>query len=167
MKLSLVTAGLVAVTSALALVQAHSLIASFSAQPISTAVGSVITPANAATNPHTEVATTNIGLPARLAVPPQIGGQAMTPNAQEGISCLISKNNDKDACGEMALKREIAKCLAGIGVHGGCFDFFNKPATAVQTKPAKTTHEARRSKASSPNYRRASHELRMLTRNWF
>jgi hypothetical protein len=141
---------------------------------VSAAASSVVTPANAATNTpapsQAELATaTTASLPALLPVPTQIGGQKITKDAQEGVSCLISKNNDKDACGEIALKREIAKCVAGIGVNGGCFDFFGKSAIAPHAKPAKAQrrYEPRRSKAGTDDYRRAGYELRMLARGWF
>jgi hypothetical protein len=170
MKLSLITAGLVVVTSALTIVQARSLISFFSVQPVSATVSSMVTPANAATNTlapsQAELAAGAASLPALLPVPAQIGGQKITQDAQAGISCLISKNNDKDVCGEMALKREIAKCVAGIGVEGGCFDFLARSAVASQAK-APRHHEARRSRTGSYDYRRAGSELRRLTHNWF
>lgn len=170
MKLSLIGAGLVVATSALTLVQAGNLMTSMYNRPAGITVGSMVTPANAATNaaaPMTDATTAS--LPTLLSVPDQIGGQKINKNAQEGVSCLIATSNNRDACGDMALKREIAKCVAGIGIQGGCFDFFNKSAIAAQPNSAKIQrqHETRRSGNSSHNYRRADRELRMLARNWF
>ena len=104
MKLSLIAAGLAIAVSTFALVEARNMV-----------------PATATANAATETATVAPApapapLPALLPVPNQIGGQKIAPAAQEGVSCLIDKKNDKDACGDVAMKREIAKCVGGIGV---------------------------------------------------
>jgi len=152
MKLSLIAAGLAVAVSTFALVEVRNMV-----------------PATATANASTEataVAPAPTPLPALLPVPAQIGGQKIAPTAQEGVSCLITNKNDKDACGDVAMKREIAKCVGGIGVQGGCFDFFNKrPIPAEAAKPKPRREEQRRSGAR--HYHIPNYELRMLARGWF
>ena len=160
MKLSLIAAGLAIAVSTFALVEARNMV-----------------PATATANAATETATVAPApapapLPALLPVPNQIGGQKIAPAAQEGVSCLIDKKNDKDACGDVAMKREIAKCVGGIGVQGGCFDFFNKkPIPAEATKPQPRRTEQRRSLNHFHHIHHIRHlrtsDLRMLARGWF
>lgn len=153
MKLSLIAAGLAIAVSAFAINEVRSLVSATAA-----------TAADIATT-----APAPAPLPALLPVPTQIGGQKIAPAAQEGVSCLIDKKNDKDACGDMAMKREIAKCVGGIGVKGGCFDFFGKqpiPAEAAKPQPRRT--EQRRAGTSFHHFHHIpNYELRMLARGWF
>ena len=151
MKLSLIAAGLAIAVSTFALVEVRNM-----------------TPATATANAATETASVALApapLPALLPVPTQIGGQKIAPAAQEGVSCQIDKKNDKDACGDVAMKREIAKCVGGIGVQGGCFDFFNKkPIAAEQPKPRRQAEPRRTGTRFNHYHYLPNHELRMLAR---
>jgi hypothetical protein len=153
MKLSLIAAGLAIAVSTFALVEVRNMV-----------------PAAATANAATEAAApAPAALPALLPVPTQIGGQKIAPAAQEGVSCLIDKKNDKDACGDMAMKREIAKCVGGIGVQGGCFDFFNKkPISAEPPKVQPRRVEQRRANNNFHHFHHLrSSDLRMLASVWF
>jgi hypothetical protein len=154
MKLSLIAAGLAIAVSTFAVVELrHMTAATATANPAET----------------TAVAPPPAPLPQLLPVPTQIGGQKIAPAAQEGVSCLIDKKNDKDACGDMAMKREIAKCVGGIGVQGGCFDFFNKkPISAEPPKVQPRRVEQRRANNNFHHFHHLrSSDLRMLASVWF
>jgi hypothetical protein len=152
MKLSLIAAGLAIAISAFAINEVRHL------APAS---------ANAAATAET-AAPAPAPLPPLLPVPAQIGGQKIAPAAQEGVSCLIDKKNDKDACGDVAMKREIAKCVGGIGMKGGCFDFFGKQPIPAEAAPKPRRQEQRRTASSFHHFHHiSSRELRMLARGWF
>lgn len=68
-------------------------------------------------------------LPAVQPNPAAQGMQIMNPDAQRIITCLIGTNGNYFACGANEAFYEMAKCVNGVGVPGGCF--------APKVEPAK------------------------------